>query len=209
MLQGKASEMSDRQFDASKACRLEDPARLLWLPPAEVIRALAIQPGIAIADIGTGTGYFALPLAQEAGPGGQVYAIDSQARMLEILRQKLEAGKLSNIQAIQAGADATGLPNDSCNLVFMANVWHEFADRAAVLRECQRILKDNGRLAILDWRPDVKPEAGPPLSHRLSAPAAEYELLCAGFRLDQRTHIGKYSWFVQAILQGKSSRKSM
>jgi ubiquinone/menaquinone biosynthesis C-methylase UbiE len=192
--------MTDRRFDASKACRLDDPARLLWLPPAEVIGALVIQSGDFIADIGAGSGYFTLPLAKATGPRGQVYAVDSQARMLELLRQKLDAKQPSNIQEIQAEADSTGLPDASCHLVFMANVWHEFADRAAVLRECKRILKTDGRIAILDWRPDVEPEAGPPLDHRLSATQAENDLQCTGFRLDARTNIGKFSWLIQGIL---------
>src|ERR1035441_245736 len=155
--------MNDKRFDASKAGLLDDPGRLLWLPPAEVIDALAVAIGDSIADIGAGTGYFALPLAQAAGPLGKVVAVDAQSEMLAIRRLKLDAGAVSNIELVHEEADSTGLPNASCNLVFMANVWHEFADRAAVLREAQRILKTGGQIAILDWRPEVEREAGPPL----------------------------------------------
>ena len=80
--EGSENNMNDRLMNASLADRLDDPERLLWLPPAVVIGALSLQSGDSIADIGAGTGYFSLPLAQAAGPLGLVYAVDCQAEML-------------------------------------------------------------------------------------------------------------------------------
>ena len=105
--------MNDRLMDVSQADRLDDPERLLWLPPAMVIGALGVQPGDVIADIGAGTGYFSLPLAKAVGPLGLVYAIDCQAEMLGRLQLKLDTGGISNIRAINADADSTGLPDAS------------------------------------------------------------------------------------------------
>ena len=194
------NDMNDRIMDASLADRLDTPERLLWLPPAVVIGALAVQPGDAIADIGAGTGYFSLPLAQAAGSLGQVYAVDCQAEMLKRLQLKLDAGSISNIHMINADADSTGLPNASCDLVFMANVWHEFADHTAVLREDRRILNARGRIAVLDWRPDVEAEHGPPLHHRISASDALEDLQLAGFAEVKQSNVGIYSWLIQGLM---------
>ncbi len=191
--------MSDRRFDASQAARLDDPARLVWLPPREVMEALAVRDGATIADIGAGTGYFSLPLAQASGASGLVYAVDSQLAMLEHLRRKLN-GQTGIIEPVHAEASATTLPPASCDLAFLANVWHEFPDRRRVVRECRRILKEGGRIAILDWRPDVEREAGPPLDHRLSAEDAAEALAAEGFTHITRGHTGKYAWLVQATL---------
>jgi len=193
--------MNDRLMNASLAGRLDDPERLLWIPPAVVIGALAVQPGDAIADIGAGTGYFSLPLAQAAGSLGRVYAVDCQAEMLGHLQFKLDTGSISNIRVINADANSTGLPNASCDLVFMANVWHEFADRPAVLREARRILNTRGRIAVLDWRPDVEAVHGPPLHHRISASDALDELQSAGFAELKQSNVGIYSWLVQGLMQ--------
>lgn len=198
--------MNDRRMNASLADRLDHPERLLWLPPAMVIGALAVQPGDAIADIGAGTGYFSLPLAQAIGPLGQVYAVDSQAEMLGHLQYKLDTGNISNIRAVVAEADSTGLPDASCNLVFLANVWHEIADRAAVLTEGKRILKSGGRIAVLDWRPDVEPEHGPPLHHRLGASDAADSMQSAGFVDVNQCNAGRYSWLVQGRIQKESEQ---
>lgn len=111
-------------------------------------------------------------------------------------------GGLSNVEAVHAEADRTGLPDASCNLVFLANVWHEFADCSAVLRESTRILKAGGRIAILDWRTDVEPEHGPPLDRRVEASRAMQSLRSAGFEQVASAEVGRYSWLVQGeILQ--------
>jgi ubiquinone/menaquinone biosynthesis C-methylase UbiE len=190
-------EMHDRRFPASQAHRLDDPGRKLWLPQAEVIEALAIKSGETVADVGAGTGYVALPLAQAAGPAGKVYAVDAQAEMLSLLKQKLDQAALTNVELIHAEAGRTGLPALSCDLYFLANIWHEIEDRVAALQEARRVLKTGGRIAILDWRPDVEPEHGPPLAHRIESSRAAKSLRSAGFAQVAVSTAGRYSWLVQ------------
>ena len=188
--------MNQRRFNAAHANRLDDPARRAWLPPAEVLVAMALHSGETIADVGAGTGYFSLPLAQAVGPKGRVYAVDAQKEMLSLLQQKLDEFTLSIVELVHAEADNTGLPGSCCDLVFAANVWHEFDDHAAVLRESNRVLKSNGRIAILDWRTDVLPEHGPPLEHRLDWFHAVDALRSSGFQKVTTSNIGLFSWLV-------------
>ncbi len=187
----------DKRFPASQAERLESPERLLWLPPAEVIGALEVHTGEIIADVGAGTGYFSLPLSSAVGAHGKIYAIDGQAEMLTWIEQKLKNADLGNVELIHAEAEQTGLPASSCDLFFLANLWHEIEDRAAVLSEARRVLKSSGRIAILDWRTDVEPVAGPPLAHRIDSAAASLELRLAGFDHLLSAEVGRYSWLVQ------------
>jgi ubiquinone/menaquinone biosynthesis C-methylase UbiE len=189
--------MHDKRFPASQAHRLDDPARKVWLPPAEVLAALSLRPDDTIADLGAGTGYFSLLLAKAVGANGKVYAVDAQDEMLALLRQKLQDNSVSNVELIHAEAESTTLPDTCCSLVFLANVWHEFADRSVVLEESLRILNHRGRIAILDWRPDVEREAGPPLDHRLAASDAADRLLSSGFHQVANVNVGRYSWLVQ------------
>jgi ubiquinone/menaquinone biosynthesis C-methylase UbiE len=190
--------MNDRRFPASQAQRLEDPERLVWLPPADVLRALTLQIGQTVVDVGAGTGFFAVPLAHAIGPNGKVYAVDAQAQMLQWISAKIEKAGLTNIVLVHAEASATTLPPSSCDLYLTANVWHELEDRETVLTEAKRVLKPAGRIAILDWRPDVERVAGPPLDHRIASDDVQDELRRSGFRNTAATHVGLYSWLVQA-----------
>lgn len=193
----------DKRFNPSQAHRLDAPERLLWLPPADILHALNLKAGESVADVGAGTGYFSLPMAKAVGNAGIVYAVDAQEEMLELLRRKRDHLLVSNIHLIHAEGDHTTLAQGSCDLVFMANVWHEFADRMVVLHEALWILKRPGRIALLDWRPNVEREAGPPLEHRISAAVAAAELRSAGFQHVTERNIGRYSWLVQgdAVVQ--------
>lgn len=188
--------MHERRFHPSQMHRLEDPDRLRWLPPAEVLAALGLQPGWSVADIGAGTGYFTLPIASAVGPSGRVFAVDVSPEMLERLHVRLAEAGILHVERIQAEASATHLPTASCHCVFLANVWHEFDDHPAVLAEARRILRPAGRIALLDWRPDVEREQGPPLEHRIAPKAARHSLEQAGFSVAQPATLFPFSWLL-------------
>jgi len=191
--------VSERLFNPQNAHKLEDPERLIWLPVRDVIRASAIRTGMHVADVGAGTGYFAIPLAQAVGPDGKVYAIDLQPEMLNLLREKINRpGVPRNIELVQGEASKTTLAAKSADLVLIANVWHELDDHEAALREAARILGSAGILAVLDWRPDVDPPPGPPSNHRLSATEVVQFLEKNRWIAAPPINIGRYSFFITA-----------
>jgi ubiquinone/menaquinone biosynthesis C-methylase UbiE len=191
----------DKRFDARFAHRLDDPERQNWLSPAEVVTALSVHEGEIIADIGAGTCYFSFPLAAAAGLKGKIYALDAQKARLDLLRTRISEREVKNIETVCAEGEHTGLPDGSCDMVFLSNVWHEFQNRSAILGEAVRILSSSGRIAILDWRPDVLPEHGPPLSHRIGASSAAAEVAVAGFERISFCNVGRYSWLIQGTLK--------
>lgn len=193
--------MHERRFNPSRAHLLEDPERKTWLPPDEIVAALNLHVGDSVVDIGAGTGYFALPMAAAVGSAGRVLAVDVSPEMLERLRIKLAEAAIGNVQCVEGEASSTSLPSRCAAVVFMANVWHEFDDHAAVLAEARRLLQPEGRVAILDWRPDAEPEHGPPVGHRIPLHAAKASVEDAGFAIQHCGSIGRYSW----LLIGRSS----
>jgi ubiquinone/menaquinone biosynthesis C-methylase UbiE len=190
--------MHERRFDPSRAHLLDDPERKKWLPPAEVIDALHLKDGEIVADIGAGTGYFALPMAALVGRNGLVFALDLAPEMLARLRSKIEAGGVENVKCVEGTAESSGLASGCADVVFMANVWHEFDDSAAVLREAQRVLAAGGRIAILDWRPDVEPDHGPPIAHRIPLSAVKGSCDSVGLVVHFSGNVGRYSWLLIA-----------
>ncbi len=202
--------MHDRMFNAAESHRLDDPERLRFMPPTEVVNALELAPGMTVADIGAGTGYFALPVARAILPNGRVFAVDVQREMLTRLDAKLrQAGASGNISLVEGDATGTTLPDATCDRVLIANVWHELPDHTAALREFARILRPDGRLAILDWRADVparskaKPRTendppGPPTEHRISADDVASMLRAEDWTVLSTNNVGDYSYLVIA-----------
>ncbi|HCV43874.1 MAG TPA: SAM-dependent methyltransferase [Bacteroidetes bacterium] len=191
--------MNERTFSVADAYKLEDPERPKWLPPNEVITSLEIQSGMSVADIGAGTGYFTLPIARAVGSDGKVHAVDFQTGMLDLLGKKLlEPNAPTNISLIHGTATHTTLPSVCADLVFLANVWHEVDDHALVLKEAARILRKSGRMAILDWRPNVQQPPGPPIDHRISAKTVAETLKLNGWNVERSGNVGKYSYLILA-----------
>jgi SAM-dependent methyltransferase len=194
-------EMNERTFHHANAHRLEDPERLTWLPPADVLAAIGVDQGWTVADVGAGTGYFSLPIARAVGPKGKVFAVDLQKEMLEMIREKLAAtGQPENVELVEAPAIRTTLPGHSSDMVFMANIWHELNDHAGVLQETGRILRAGGVLTILDWRHDLPSPPGPPPDHRIPLASVLEVLEGNGWKILLSTTVGRYSYLLKASL---------
>lgn len=193
--------MNDRVFRSSRAHKLDDPERLRWLPPQDVVQSLALSPGMKVADVGAGTGYFSIPIADALTSSGHVFAVDLQPEMLELLRHKLSDKEQRNSISLHEGnASSLPLENGCVDLVFFANVWHEIEDLERAFHEALRSTIRGGRIAILDWRPDCVPPPGPPADHRISADSVSTFLARKGCRDFHNSLIGEYSYLVIAEL---------
>jgi ubiquinone/menaquinone biosynthesis C-methylase UbiE len=197
--------MQDRVFKHTEAHKLEDPQRLQWLPPASILENLQLSPGLKIADIGAGTGFFSIPLAEAVTVSGHVFAVDLQPEMLALLRQKLGKADAPKNISLHAG-DAALLPlqDHSVDLVFYANIWHEIANLDSAIHEASRVAVSNGKIAILDWRDDCVPPPGPPQDHRISVNRVATFLRENGCQQVQSTHVAEFSYLVTATLNSVS-----
>ena len=178
------------KFDAKRAEVLDSPDRARYLNPDIVLGKIGLNREMVFADLGCGTGYFAVSAAMRVK---KVYALDIQQEMLDILRGKIEKQKLTNIETILSGESSIPLPDCSVDVLFMANVFHELEDRESILKEVKRILARGGRMVIVDWK-KVKMDFGPPVEVRLAA--EEVISACRGFRLLERSDAGPYNYFL-------------
>jgi ubiquinone/menaquinone biosynthesis C-methylase UbiE len=183
----------DRMFKHDHAHKLDDPERQKWLPAAAVVEKLALEPGTRVADIGAGTGYFAIPMARA---GAEVVAVDMQKEMLDMLRSRLAPA--DRVTLVLGEATKTTLADASVELAFLANVWHEIDDQPAALAEIERVVGPHGRVAIVDWRPDAEQTNGPPRDHRIAASDVVASLRARGWKVESPANIGLYHYVVLA-----------
>ncbi len=140
-----------------------------WLPPAALLAELHVRPGLTVAEIGSGIAFYTLKIGRRVGPFGKVFAVEWRPGVIDDLRARLTCPITSNnIEAVAGHPADTHLTAASCDLVILADIWHEIEDRDAALDEARRILRPEGRLAIFDWRPDALCPPGPSLEHRVS-----------------------------------------
>lgn len=146
--------------------KLEDPERVAWQKPDEVVAALGLRPGDVACDVGAGPGYFALRMARAVGPEGRVHAIDAEPRMLELLRARAAEAGLSNVRPLLA-TDGAALPPEAVDVVLVVNTFHHFPDGATYLRRLAERLRSGGRIVNVDFHAGELP-VGPPPDFRVS-----------------------------------------
>jgi len=161
---------------------LEDPARDAYQKPEQVVAALSLKPGEVIADIGAGSGYFALRLAGAAGETGRVFAVDVSPDMILHLNRRLRDAGIANVRTILAAADDPLLPDASVDVFFICDTWHHIDERPHYLTLLKRMLRPGGKIAIVDFHKRPLP-FGPPLEMKIAREEVIKEMDRAGLRL--------------------------
>jgi predicted methyltransferase len=157
----------------------DDPKRDAWQKPHEVIQALKLKPDAVIADIGAGTGYFAVRFSHMVSKG-KVYAVDTEPDMVKYLAERARREGLKNLIPV-AGKPADPQLPEKADLVVFVDVYHHVENRERYFRQLQNALKPGGRVAVIDFRMD-SPE-GPPKAARIAPGQVKSEMQRAGYTL--------------------------
>ena len=118
--------------------------------PDQVLAELNIQPGLHIADIGAGGGYFALRFAEATGPDGKVYAVDVNPDFLTFIDRAAQSRGLQNITTVRGTADSAALEPGSVDLVFSRNVFHHIENQTGYFKNLKPALRPNARVVLID-----------------------------------------------------------
>ncbi len=148
-----------------------------------VIDALAIRPGLRIAEIGAGEGYWLPWLAAAVGPEGRVYAVEVRADKVEALMKLVEDAGYDNVEVVFGRYDDPRLPDRAVDLAITSKTYHHIEDRVAYFANLRGDLSADGRVAHLDDRPDMPFPLSWIMSGHTSDPAAiDQEMTQAGYR---------------------------
>lgn len=193
LAQHGSQPMHQRFDDAERWSKVfDDPERDAWQKPDEVIRAFKLAPNAAVADIGSGTGYFAVRLARSL-PGGRVFGADLEPNMVRFLNERAAREKLANLSSHIAAADDPRIPVP-VDLALVVNTYHHIGQRQSYFSRLKKSLKPQGRIAIVDFKPDSP--VGPPKRHRIAANAVADEMTRAGYALDASPDFLPYQYLL-------------
>ncbi len=150
--------------------------------PSQMREQLHVKPGMVVCDMGCGNGYHTLPLAEMVGEKGQVYAVDVQPEMIEMLKQNIETNGLKNIVPINSLYHDPKLPPNTCDMILLVDVYHEFSHPVQMLAGMRAALKPDGQLVLVEFRAEddsvpIKPE------HKMTKAQINKEMNANGFKL--------------------------
>ncbi|MFQ5876289.1 MAG: class I SAM-dependent methyltransferase [Acidobacteriota bacterium] len=182
----------------------DDPARDAWQRPAVVTAALDLEPGMTVADIGAGTGYFLPYLSKAVSPGGLVLAIDIEPEMVRHIGDRAGEEGLENVVPVLAAPDDPFLPRGRVDRVLIVNTYHHFDGRLDYFRRMRASLAPGGRVAIVDFRKKPLP-VGPPLEHKLAKDFVIEEMRTAGWRLEADKGILPHQYFLVFVPERKGA----
>lgn len=164
---------------------LDSSDRDQYQKPSQVVEALRLKPGMAIADLGSGSGYFTRRFVEAVTDTGIVYAIDVEPEMLAYTKDSIVHLHISyTAEFILARPDNPKLPYQSVDLLFICNTFHHLEDRTKYMSDVKSALKPGGRVAIVDFYHDERSgELGFSKHHLVPRETVLQEMTAAGYRL--------------------------
>jgi len=178
------------RFDNAEqwAAVFDNPERDAWQRGDAVVQWIGLAPTDVVADLGAGTGYFAMRLAK-AVPQGKVLANDVEADMVRYLGERAAREQLANVVPVQGTPTDAALP-EPADVVFLCDVYHHIAEPSAFFTRLRASMTSDARVVIVDFKPDDTGDVpGPPKEMRVAAATIVATLAPLGFeqvRLDEQ-----------------------
>lgn len=173
---------------------LDGTNRVAKLKIDEVVAALKLKPNSVVADIGAGSGVFTLPLAK-AAPAGKVYAVDIEPGLVDHITKKANEAKLTNVQGVLGKFTDANLPAKDVELALIFDVLHHIENRTEYLKNLVPYLAKAGRIAVIDFHPELGPHKNDP-TLQVTKAQSEAWFAAIGFKPVAEHALYTDKWFV-------------
>ena len=159
---------------------LEAPERVAGLKIPEVVASMKLRPGDVVADLGAGSGLFAVPLSSAAGARGKVLAVEIDRNFFPHIQQKAKAAGVTNVQVVLGEATDPKLPQP-VDVALLHDVLHHIDNPAAYFKSLAKYLKPTARIVIVDYLAKQGPHRDDP-SLQVGKEEATKLLAAIGFK---------------------------
>lgn len=166
---------------------LESESREIYIERNKLADLIALRPGMAVADVGAGSGFMVEEFARRVGAGGKVYAVDINGKLLERIAQNARQHNLSQIETVLTHEDSLDLAATSADLIFVCDTYHHFEYPQKSLAGIHHALRPGGELIIVEFTREAGQSAGWVMEHvRAGQAEVTREIEAAGFTLVRR-----------------------
>jgi ubiquinone/menaquinone biosynthesis C-methylase UbiE len=170
-----------------KVSKLENSARVAELNPKDTLIKAGFKDDMILCDIGAGTGLFSFPATEISN--NTVFALEISDSMIDLLETKKAESNTNNLIIKKVKDDKLPLDSNSCEMALMITVLHELENKGFMLNEIKRILKDKGKLMVIEFHKRETP-TGPPIDHRISEEFVEEICQRNGFKVKDKFSLG-------------------
>ena len=133
------------------AGRFESESREVYAQRLAIVKAMNVKAGVAVADVGAGTGLFTRLLADRVGPEGKVYAVDVSAPFLKHIADEARKRGQAQIETVRGTQESTNLAPGSIDVAFLCDTYHHLERHEPVLASIRRALRPGGRLVVVEF----------------------------------------------------------
>jgi ubiquinone/menaquinone biosynthesis C-methylase UbiE len=189
LLYGQVATEANQTYQTSKgrmgvAATLANPERDNTQHPAELVKAMGVQPGMAVADVGTGVGYMLPYLSSAVGLQGKVVAEDIFDDFLAAARERTAKAQLTNVTFVKGTDKDPGLPAAALDRVLVLDAYHHFDYPGQMLAGIRNALNGRGKLVIVEYYKNNIAMNGRAMNHiRINKPEVIKEIEANGFHL--------------------------
>lgn len=188
----KTDSEINRQFERSGVDvkgyvrRFESEDREVFAKREEIAKAIGLKPGMAVADVGAGTGPFTRLFAEKVGEKGRVFAVDISRDFLKHIAAESKKLGQDQVETILGGQDGTNLKPGSVDVVYVCDVYHHFEEPEKMLASIHQALKPGGTFALVEFD-RVEGQSSDFVLRHVRASKEEFiqEIEAAGFQLDK------------------------
>ncbi|WP_158291392.1 methyltransferase domain-containing protein [Desulfosporosinus sp. Sb-LF] len=171
----------------NKITKFESELRLAELSPKNSLVKAGFKENMTLCDIGAGTGVFTFPATELSN--NDIYALEISDNMLELLSSRMAERNIKNLKLKKVDSTTLPLDNNSCDMAIMVTVLHEVETKEIMLDEIKRILKQKGRLMIIEFHKRKTP-MGPSVDQRISEEYVEEISNSKGFKTINKVSLG-------------------
>jgi len=154
-----------------------------------VLRALRVRPGMTVADIGAGDGYYVSHLVPLLGDSGRVLAVDVEPRYLAMLRTRVRQAKWTTVDVRAGAGHDPQLPDASVDVALMIHMYHEITQPYGLLYHLAFALKPDALVGVVDME-------APPRQHGTPTPLLRCEFEALGYRFVRRDVLADGAYLV-------------
>lgn len=178
------------------AKHFDSPERAAWQKPEEVVGLMAITPGMHVADLGAGTGYFLPHLSRAVGKDGLVVGLDVEPAMVEYMQHRVTREQMLNTRVQRVSSETLDVAAASLDRILIVNTWHHLPKRVPYARQLSKVLRPSGAVIIVDFTRESP--MGPPEKYRFTVEQVTEELTAGGFRVQVLEESLPYQFVLRA-----------